>query len=185
MKACSPENLVGHPVADPGKSLLHQEHPLDWCAGATGQERFQPCNGEGIRSERRWNFHPPCRLRLAVMEKHAAKLSRIRKHKRAFPLAQDYVIVLARSEVVRFDPKLTRHPQMNAQPPRFRESKQHLLAPCLGANQLRAEEGAVQRIKIVVPEDSLFRVEFNSEHAMTKPHIPSATMVLHFGKFRH
>ena len=119
------------------------------------------------------------------MEKHAAKLSRIRKHERAFPLAQDQMVVLARLEIVGLDSKFTRHPQMNSQPSGFRELKQHLLAPCLGANQLRTEEGAVQRIKIVVPEDSLFRVEFDSEHAMTKPHIPSATMVLHFGKFRH
>ena len=37
-KACSPKNFVGHPVADAGKELLHEEERFEWGTGAAGAD---------------------------------------------------------------------------------------------------------------------------------------------------
>jgi hypothetical protein len=37
-KACSPKNFVGHPVADAGKELLHEEKGFEWGTGAAGAD---------------------------------------------------------------------------------------------------------------------------------------------------
>ena len=40
-KACSPKNFVGHPVADAGKELLHEEEGFEWRTGAAGADVFE------------------------------------------------------------------------------------------------------------------------------------------------
>ena len=40
-KACSPKNFVGHPVADAGKELLHEEEGFEWGTGAAGADTFE------------------------------------------------------------------------------------------------------------------------------------------------
>ena len=37
-KACSPKNFVGHPVADAGEELLHEEKGFEWGTGAAGAD---------------------------------------------------------------------------------------------------------------------------------------------------
>ena len=40
-KACSPKNFVGHPVADAGEELLHEEKGFEWGTGAAGADIFE------------------------------------------------------------------------------------------------------------------------------------------------
>jgi len=40
-KACSPKNFVGHPVADAGKELLHEEEGFERGTGAAGANVFE------------------------------------------------------------------------------------------------------------------------------------------------
>ena len=40
-KACSPKNFVGHPVADAGKELLHEEEGFEWSTGPAGADIFE------------------------------------------------------------------------------------------------------------------------------------------------
>jgi hypothetical protein len=39
-KACSPKNFVGHPVADAGEELLHEQEGLEWGTRAAGADTF-------------------------------------------------------------------------------------------------------------------------------------------------
>jgi len=119
------------------------------------------------------------------MKDHATKEAGVRKDQRSFPLAQDEMVMFARWEFRAFDSQFTRHAQMNAQPAILRELKQHLLSPCFRTNQLCTEQDSTERIHIIAAEDPFSRVQFDSSHVMTKPHIPSATMVFDFGELRH
>ncbi len=40
-KACSPKNFVGHPIADTGKELLHEEEGFKRGTGAAGADIFE------------------------------------------------------------------------------------------------------------------------------------------------
>ncbi len=40
-KACSPKNFVGHPVADAGEKLLHEEEGFERSAGAAGADLLE------------------------------------------------------------------------------------------------------------------------------------------------
>ena len=40
-KACSPKNFVGHPVADAGEELLHEEEGFEWGTGSAGADIFE------------------------------------------------------------------------------------------------------------------------------------------------
>jgi hypothetical protein len=40
-KACSPKNFVGHPVADAGEELLHEEEGFEWGTGSAGANIFE------------------------------------------------------------------------------------------------------------------------------------------------
>ena len=46
MNRGAPENFVGHPVADAGKSFLHEQHRLDRRAGAAFEKEIEVLRGK-------------------------------------------------------------------------------------------------------------------------------------------
>jgi len=81
-KACSPKNFVGHPVADAGKELLHEEKGFEWGTGAAGADisEFFLTEFRGVDGGREGG--PPRRMLRGEGEANSAEEAGILKDER-------------------------------------------------------------------------------------------------------
>src|SRR5205823_6675976 len=107
-----PQDFVRHPVADSGKSGLHQYHSFNWRLAVTIKESSEKLAVEFFGHDLRHSILPPARCRCAVMKLHASKLPRIGKNESPFPLIQYQVIVLLRAKIRGRDLHPSTHPEM-------------------------------------------------------------------------
>ena len=99
----TPENFVGHPVADAGKAFLHKEHGLHRRAGAAFQKSLEVLFLEGGGEEIGRELGPPLGRVGAFVEEDAAEHARVLEDQRVPGLAQDEVVVFQGLIVGLFD----------------------------------------------------------------------------------
>src|SRR6202795_1702465 len=97
MNLCTPQNLVRHPVADSGKTVLHEQDAFDRRFPMSIHEVVDEFLVELPWGDFRRRTFPPIRFLIAVMKPNTAKLARVGENKRAVTLTQNEMIVFAGS----------------------------------------------------------------------------------------
>src|ERR1700730_12369975 len=112
----APEDFVRHPVADSGKAVLHEQDGFDRRLPMSIQE----LTDEPLIKLGRIDFGnvalPPIGFVFAVMETHTTELALVGEDEHAVPLIQDEMIVFTGTEICGFDPNLSGHTEMDAEP---------------------------------------------------------------------
>ncbi len=182
---CAPKNLVGHPVPNPGKSILHQHDGLDRRARVTIEERVQKLLIEFVGGDIGSSRAPPIRLGLAMMKAHSPKETRIAENKGLPPLLQDEVIVFFRTESGGLRPQLSCHSQMNPDPVPAGKFEKHLFAA-----RARAEESDSGQVfhdlpRIAPAKNPFPRMELHRNDLLAETAVPLLSKKFHLGQFRH
>lgn len=84
-----PKNFVGHPIADAGEKLLHEEEGFERCPSAAGADLLEFLLAEFGRVERRGEVGPPKGGLRGEGEADPAEKAGILKNKRVAGGAQN------------------------------------------------------------------------------------------------
>ena len=126
MDRCAPEDLIGHPIADPREPLLHQQHRFDGRASPAlkklGHRAGCKCGGKDGGCQ----LPPPDGGAGSDGELHPAEHARILEYEAPHRRVQNEMIVFRRNIARPFAPQRAAHPEVNAQPAVAAESEQHL-----------------------------------------------------------
>ena len=186
MEARAPQDLVGHPIADAGKALLHQQHGLDGCARAATQEGAHDSDRKIVREDRRRNLLPPRRHARTLPKEDPPKLPRIDEDE-LLPAAhgEHKVVVLGRlaRRIAAFQP--AGHPEVHADPRIARKAERHLLGGRERFQQFRAHERLGHRRPIDTATHARFRIQADLRDLAAEARIPAAAEIVDFGEFGH
>lgn len=127
---------------------------------------------------------PPIWLLRSVMETNVTELARIGEDQRALSLIQDEMIVFARSEIARFDMRLTGHAEMDAEPVFTGKLEQHLLSASCRSHKLLANE-FLKRARIRAAKHVLAFVEANIDNFTAAADVPLFAIPFDFGQLGH
>jgi hypothetical protein len=188
MNSSLPKDFVRHPIADPGKAALQEQHGLDGGAGMPGEKCAHPRRGKFLRKQGGRAAIPP-RGRLApAAEEHAAKLARVAENKVARGLAQDQMVVPRGSE--RFGAgedgaKLASHAEVKAEPGVPGKMKKHLLAVSLGTEQGGPGEDFPQGFGVGPAKDPFGGMKLDGHNSLSPAGVPLLSIEFNFGQFGH
>jgi hypothetical protein len=118
--------------------VLHQQNGFDWRFPMSIQELIDEFLFERARIDFRNIAFPPIGFVSAVMKPDTTKLAGICKDKRAFALKKDEMVVLGWSIICRFDPDLSGHAEMNAEPVVPGKFEEHAFAARMRAEKFFA-----------------------------------------------
>jgi hypothetical protein len=180
----APEDFVGHPVADSGKTFLVEERGFEGEAAVALQEIGHGGAGEGARGDGGGDAGPPGGRFGALMDMDAAELARVVEDEGAVFLVEDEVVVLGGRVRGGRDGEFAGHAEVKAEPEIFREAEEHLFAGRFGGDEFLAgefwEEG-----EVVAAEDAFVGVEMDAENFGVEAGIPLAAVVIDLGEFGH
>ncbi len=183
-EAGAPEDFVGHPVADAGEALLHEEDGFDRGLLAAGEEGGDGVLGKIRSGDLRRQGGPPVRVRLAGTEQDAAKEAEVGEDERDGFFVKDEVVVFGGLKVGGGGVELAGHAQMDAERGGA-EAKEHLLAVRGGAEELRAGESLFHRGQVDPAKEAGFRMAGDAEDFAADPGVPLLAEIFHLGEFRH
>ena len=136
----APEDFVGHPVADAGEALLHEEDGFDRGAGAASQEFGDGGDGEGARRNWRGDRCPPGGRVGADVEEDAAEHAVVAEDEGRFAQGKDEVVVFSRGESGGLGGEFAGHAEVDAEPGVAAEAEEHLFRGGFGAEKFRTGE---------------------------------------------
>src|SRR5438477_2985578 len=184
-KSCTLQDFNDHPVADPGKSRLHQDDSFNWRLGVAIEKSIEKLAIEFSGHNLRHTIVPPCRCGFTVMKLHPAKLACIGEDERAFTLIQNKMIMLLRSKIGGRGLHFPAHAEMQAEPILVRKSEEHPLAARFRSQQMRSGEFFGQGARVCSAKNSLTRMQRDFDHTMPDLGIPLPPKIFHLRQFRH
>src|SRR5207244_10669208 len=113
---CTPQDCIRHPIADSGKTVLHEQNGFDRRFTVSMQKLRDEFKIEVWRSDFGNIAPPPIRFTRPMMKAHPTKLSRVGEDQRTFTLVQNEMVVFVWAKILRFDADFARHAEMNAEP---------------------------------------------------------------------
>ncbi len=182
---CPPENLIRHPVSNPGKAALQEKHSLNRRPGVSPNELAHYALGEFRRMNFRRAFRPPLRRLFPVMETNPAKLPGVAKDQRLQFLLEHEVIVFSWFEPSRLSAQVAAHSEMYAEPVVAREDEQHLFAASDRAEKPLPDELVLQLAYVATAEDPVLAVQSNCEDLLSDPDVPPFPKIFDLGQLRH
>ena len=192
-----PENLVRHPVTNPGKTFLVEQDRLDWSAAVSPNEQSHERETKLRRMQLGADRAPPSRFLRPLLETDPSKLAGIAKDQRLALLTQDEVIVLSRDKAGRLDPKIPAHPKMNPEPVAILSAGPHDFAIVFckdeeqlfpfggGTEQFSADKFVGDALRIGAPENPLLGVKLHRQDSLAEPRVPPFAGEFHLCQFRH
>jgi hypothetical protein len=102
-QACAPQNLIRHPVPQPGKAALQEQGRFERKLAMALEKGSHHSERKLAREERGRQARPPLRRLGPEGETHSAELAGIGKDQRALGLVKGKMIVFSRSESSLFD----------------------------------------------------------------------------------
>lgn len=183
-EAGAPENFVGHPVADAGEALLHEEDGFDRGLLAAAEEGGDGVLGEFRRGDLRGQSGPPVGVGFAGVEEDAAKEAEVGEDERDGFFVKDKVVVPGGLEVGSGGVEFPGHAEMKAERGGA-EAEEHLLAVRGGAEELRAGEGLFHRGQVDPAKEAGFGMDGDAEDFAADPGVPLLAEIFHLGEFRH
>lgn len=183
--AHSPQNFVGHPVADSGEGFLHQQGSFDGNFFAA-REKFFDEGAIELGVLRLWRkIPPPRRGFFALMKLDASELARIVKDQRALLLEEDEMIVFAGREIGGLGGQFAGHAEMHAEPSVARESKEHAFAVAFGFEEFCADQRFLHSGGIDTARDALLCVDVDARDRLSDANIPASPVKFDFRQFGH
>ena len=180
-----PKDFIGHPVSQARKASLQKQRGFEGKSAMALKEARHPLGGKLFRGHSGRQVAPPGRWWAANVKSDAAKLPRVGKNQRALFEIKHQVIVLSRVEIRFFDAQFPRHSQMQAEPDLVGESKEHLFAVALGAEQNGLAEDFSESLRRGPPKNSFLRVQSHMLDGPSQSHIPPSAVKLNLSQFRH
>src|SRR6187455_2893497 len=99
MNRCAPEDFVCHPVADAGKTFLHEQNRFDRCPRAPLEE-FTDCLAvESWREDSRSNLGPPVRWLGPCVKQYPTEHAWVCQHQ-AVLLGEEHKMIMLFRNVV-------------------------------------------------------------------------------------
>ena len=183
--ACSPENLIRHPITDPRKHGLIEQRGLHCEAGVALEKQPQTLQRKFIRCDCRRQSCPPLRRVSPTMEKHATKHTWIAENERLLSLEQRKVIVLAGLIRCGFDPQHSTHSKMKTEPTATRKTEEQFFPMRLRSQQSSTFHGINEECGLCSAKEASSRVERDATNFLAEPRIPLPPIKLDFRQFGH
>ncbi len=182
---CPPENLIRHPVSNPGKAALQEKHSLNRRPGVSPNELAHYALAEFRRMDFRRAFRPPLWRLFPVMETNPTKLPGVAKDQCLQFLLEHEVIVLSRFKPSRLSAEIATHSEMNAEPVLAGEEEQHLFAAGDRAEKALPDELVLQLTDVATAKDPVLAMQSNREDVLSDPDVPSFPKIFDLGQLRH
>lgn len=183
--ACPPEDLVRHPVADPGESLLHEKNSLDRGTAMSAEKAGYERVGESWFEDIRWSILPPGGRSLSAPQAEASEFPRVPESKGCGWCAEHKMMVAGGDERGVFQSKGTGHPKVNGKPGSAGEEKGQALSMSFRGFQNGSREMGKNRRWVGLTEDAGITGEVDLSDGLTESRGPSAPVEFDFRQFRH
>ncbi len=180
-----PKNFVGHPVADAGEKLLHEEEGLEGGAGAPGTNLSQIGCGEFGREDGWGELGPPSGGTRGDGKANAAKEAGIAKNERVTGCAQNEMVVGARPMERGGGEEAAGHAEMEAEPSIGAEAKKHLLPVSVRGAQGATANFPGEKSGGGPTKNAFVGLQVNGGNFLAYARIPFLTKVFHFSEFGH
>lgn len=185
MEAGSPEDLIGHPVSDPGEGVLVEKEALEGLAGMAPEDFREtgPVKGRLVGLGRKAG--PPVGWGCTLVKADPAKFPVIGKDERGMGEDEDQVIVFARDHFRLSASEVPGHAEVEAKPAIARELETELLAVGLSLQEAAAFEGGSKAGGFGPAENPGPGMEMNGIDGLAKGEEPLLAVKLDLGKFGH
>lgn len=185
MDAGSPEDLIGHPVSDPGEGVLVEKEALEGFARMTPEDFREPGLVKGRLVGLGREVGPPVGGRCAPVKADPPEFPVIGKDERGMGEDKDKVIVFARDHFRFAASKLPGHAEVEPEPAIPREPETELLAVGLGLQEAAAFEGGGQAGGLGPAENPGPGMELDGMDSLADGEEPLLAVKLDLGKFGH
>ena len=185
MKTGSPEDFVGHPVSDPGESVLIEKEALEGFAGMAFKNfrKAGPVEGGFVRLGR--EVGPPGGGGRALVKADATEFAVIGKDEGGMGKEEDKMVVLSRDHLGFGASEVPGHAQVETEPGIAGEPETELFPVGLGLEEAAAREAGKKAGGIGPAENPRAGMEMDGGDRFTDGEEPLFAEILDFGKFWH